>query len=96
MRTIQFKHKITIHVSVIVALTIIFSTMIVSFTVNRRNKDASLESLKKSFMVIQRELKDLQDKTLADARQIIISIRLQGPGEVRRSMERPSPLTKRL
>lgn len=71
MRTIQFKHKMTIYVSVIVALTIIFSTMIVSFTVNRQNKDASLESLKKSFAVIQRELKDLQDKTLADARQII-------------------------
>ncbi|MDY6792232.1 MAG: methyl-accepting chemotaxis protein [Thermodesulfobacteriota bacterium] len=71
MRNLQFKHKLTLHVCFLVAFTMIVSTIIVSFTVNRQNKKISYQSLKKTFVVIHHTLTDLSKKTLHNARQII-------------------------
>lgn len=76
MGKLKFKHKLTFHVCFLVALTMIVSTIIVSFTVNQQNKKISYKSLKKTFVVIHHTLTDLSEKTLSNARQIIPAINL--------------------
>jgi hypothetical protein len=73
MHKFQFKHKLTLHVCFLVAFTMIVSTIIVSFTVKRQNKEISYESLKKTFIMLHHTLADLNEKTLSNARQIIFA-----------------------
>jgi methyl-accepting chemotaxis protein len=91
MLKLQFKHKLTLHVCFLVAFTMIVSTIIVSFTVKRQNKEISHESLKKTFIMIDNTLTDLSEKTLSNARQIIsaadLGSKIKFLGEVNDNIE---------